>query len=245
MRKYVTNEELEALSSAFIREFTKLFQFSEMNCVDIETFVTEFLGLTIRYETIVEGADKLGFIADGRHPLKVKQDGKVQGVVFSGNTIIIEKSLTEEPEWDRKRFTIAHEAAHRIMEKHFSMERQAAFHSDYDPEMKYTNQMLFELFDSNEASVNRMAACLLMPDYLVKRVLEKCNGGKPVTIYDGGVLSARGKTLIRKMADMMGVSFQAFFNRLKELKLLKARPIGEYILKEYYCGGCKNGTVDR
>ena len=237
MRKYVTNEELELLATAFIREFSNVLKLSEMSCVDIESFATEFLGLHIVYESFAEDAGKVGYISDGKRYMQVVREGMKVKVRFPADTIVIEKSLLSQGEWDRKRFTIAHEAAHRIMEKHFSMERQAAFHTDFDPEMKYTDRMLSELFDSNESITNRLAACLLMPDYLVKKVLEKCNAGKPVTVYDGNVLSARGKTLVRKMADLMGVSFLAFFNRLKELKLLKVRPISEYILKEYYRGG--------
>ena len=41
---------------------------------------------------------------------------------------------------------------------------------------------------------------------------------------------------MRWLADAMGVSFQALFNRLKELDLFEIRPLEEYA-STYYRGG--------
>ena len=93
MRKYVTTREVETLSSALIREFTKFNEFSEMHCVDIEYFVTEFLGYSIVYESFAESdKGKIGFVSDGSRTLSVVRNGRIQEVLFSENEIVIEKA---------------------------------------------------------------------------------------------------------------------------------------------------------
>ena len=54
---------------------------------------------------------------------------------------------------------------------------------------------------------------------------------------DGTVLSQNQKLLIQKMADTMGVSFQAFYNRLRELDLFEYKPVEEYVHQSLRYGG--------
>ena len=56
-------------------------------------------------------------------------------------------------------------------------------------------------------------------------------------LYDGGIPSQDVKLMIQRMADAMGVSYTAFFNRLKELKLFEIRPLEEYIHQNLQYGG--------
>ena len=84
---------------------------------------------------------------------------------------------------------------------------------------------------------NRAAACFLMPAFLMERVLKRYNRGKPVIIYDSGVLSQDQKLLIQKMANAMGTSYTAFFHRLRELSLFDVRPVEEYIHDDLCYGG--------
>ena len=56
-------------------------------------------------------------------------------------------------------------------------------------------------------------------------------------LYENGILSQDQKLLIQKMADMMGVSYTAFFNRLSELDLFERRPVEEYLHSGLRYGG--------
>ena len=96
----------------------------------------------------------------------------------------------------------------------------------------------------NECFTNRAAACLLMPRFLMERVLKRHNESKRVVIYEGGVLAQTQKLLIQKMADAMGVSFTAMIMRLFELGLMECRPIEEYLHAGLqYGGGLNAGTT--
>ena len=93
------------------------------------------------------------------------------------------------------------------------------------------------MLNINECFANRAAACFLMPEFLVQRVLKRCNDSKKVVIYDNNILSQDQKLLIQKMADTMGVSYTAFFYRLSELKLFDRRHVEEYLHSSLHYGG--------
>ena len=92
----------------------------------------------------------------------------------------------------------------------------------------------------NEFFANRAAACLLMPGFLMKRVMKRHNDCKKVVMYcgeDGTVLAQDQKLLIQKMADTLGVSYTAFYHRLGELDLYDRRPVEEYLHSGLCYGG--------
>ena len=219
MKRFTSNDEIENLCEAMIKDFFKSRHYTNVMCVDIEAFVKEYLGVPIVYETFAEDDP-------GR-------------VVFPARTAVIEKFLLNQKESARKRFSIAHEGAHDILAHHVPIQASpaAAFHSEFDPEMTYSHDMLKEILSINECFSNRAAACLLMPGFLVMRVLKKHNNSKRIILYGDCILSQDQKLLIQKMADTMGVSFTAFYMRLKELDLFDRRLVEEYLRKGLRYGG--------
>ena len=240
MKRFTSKDEIENLCEAMIKDFFKSKHYTNVMCVDIEAFVREYLGVPIVYETFAEpDPGRVGFLSDGKRPLMVNRGGKVEEIVFPPRTAVIEKFLLSPKESARKRFTIAHEGAHDVMGRHIPLQASpmAAFHSEYDPEMMYTGDMLKEMLSVNECFTNRAAACFLMPGFLVARVLKRHNNQKKVIVYDNGILSQNQKLLIQKMADTLGVSYTAFYHRLGELDLFDRRPIEEYLHSGLCYGG--------
>ena len=240
MKRFTSNDEIENLCEAMIKDFFKSKHYTNVTCVDIEAFVREYLGVPIVYETFAEpDPGRVGFLSDGKRPLLVRRGSKVEQVVYPARTAVIEKYLLNPKESARKRFTIAHEGAHDVLDRHIPLQTSpgAAFHSEYDPEMSYTADLLKEMLSINECFTNRAAACLLMPGFLVARVLKRHNNSRKVILYENGILSQDQKLLIQKMADTMGVSYTAFFNRLSELDLFDRRPVEEYLHSGLRYGG--------
>lgn len=240
MKRFTSNDEIEGLCEAMIKDFFKSKHYTNVMCVDIEAFVKEYLGVPIVYETFAEpDPGRVGFLSDGKRPLLVKRGSKVEQVVFPARTAVIEKYLQSPKESARKRFTIAHEGAHDVMGRHIPLQTSpmAAFHSEYDSEVSYTQDMLKEMLNINEYFTNRAAACFLMPRFLVERVLRRHNSSKKVIRYETSILSQDQKLLIQKMADTLGVSYTAFFNRLSELDLFDCRPVEEYLHTGLKYGG--------
>lgn len=240
MKRFTSNDELEDLCEAMIKDFFKSKHYTNVRCVDIEAFVREYLGVPIVYETFAEAnPGRVGFLSDGKRPLQVRRNGKVEAVLFPARTAVIERYLLSPKESARKRFTIAHEGAHDVLGRHIPLQTSpaAAFHSEYDPEMTYSGDMLKEMLSLNEYFTNRAAACLLMPKFLVERVLKRYNNSPKVILYENSILSQDQKILIQKMADTLGVSYTAFFNRLSERDLFEVRPIEEYLHRGLKYGG--------
>ena len=240
MKKFTTNDEIESLCEAMIKDFFKSRHYTNVLCVDIEGFVEEYLGIPIVYETFAEAdPGRIGFLADGKRPLSVRREGMTQQIVFPQRTAVIESFLLSPKESARKRFTIAHEGAHDVINRHIPAQASpaAAFHSKFDPEMNYPRDMLKEMLSVNESFTNRAAACLLMPGFLVERALKRYNDAKKVIIYEGGVLAQDQKFLIQKMANAMGVSYSAFRIRLMELDQYEVRPVEEYLHAGLRYGG--------
>lgn len=237
MKCLASFQELDALGEGLSKAYTKKTHRWNAQCFDIEGFITEYLGLSIEYESFAEAdGSKIGFLANGIDPLLVYRNSKPTPVVFPKNTIVIERFLLRTEESGRRRFTLAHEAAHMILEKHIPTQA-ACFHSDFDCEARYSREDIRRILSMNEVLTNRLGAAILMPLFLVEKALRKYNDSHPLVVYDGGVFAERDKLCAQRMADQLGVSFTAFINRLRELRLLDCRPIEEYIEKNLQLGG--------
>ena len=232
----VSFRELDSLGEGLVKDYAKKTHRWNSLCLDIEGFITDYLELRVVYENIAEeDKSKIGFMADGATPLKVTRNRKTLSVIFPKGVIVIERYLTRDSESARRRFTLAHEAAHAILEKYASLEAGGCFKSEFDETVSYDNEELQRMFSMNEACANRLGAALLMPMYRVDRALKRHNDGNKPVCY-GGVVPPSEKQLIQRMANDLGVSVTAMTNRLKELKLLDNRSIDQYIREELRLG---------
>ena len=82
MKRFTSNDEIENLCEAMIKDFFKSKHYTNVTCVDIEAFVREYLGVPIVYETFAEpDPGRVGFLSDGKRPLLVRRGSKVEQVV--------------------------------------------------------------------------------------------------------------------------------------------------------------------
>ena len=228
-----SHDQIDELGEGLIRQYLGAEPDTSF-CVDIEGFVTEFLGLPLVYRTFAEkDSDKIGFISDGITPLFVYENGKIIKKTFDKGTIVIEKYLRQINESGRRRFTISHEGAHFVMDRTLP---QASFHREFDNKRWYTPKDFRHLFNFKETQIDRMGAALLMPRFMVLGLISKYGIPDGIPVYGDSVLRAEDNLLIREMANAMGVSWAAFFIRLRELKLLKRHKLSEYISEELGLG---------
>ena len=190
-------------------------------CIDIEG-LANYLGMTVVFETFAEeDRDKVGFLADGRTPLKIRRKGNIVSFCFPLGTIVLDSFLRQDKESGRRRFTIAHEIAHSVIEKHNPVPQ---FHRIYDSEHGYTFQELKAQLTMTENQADRLAAVILMPQFTVDQALRDFNKGR------------RERRIISRMAAQVGVSFSAMQIRLRELDLLEYHPLDEYVEKNLLGG---------
>ena len=138
MKCLVSFRELDSLGEGLVRDYAKRTHSWNAICLDIEGFVTDYLGLKIVYETIrEEDRPVLGFLADGTSSLSVSRNGDEVGVIFPKGAVVIEKYLNLEGESSRKRFTLAHEAGHAILARHVPLQTGGCFQNAFDEAVSY------------------------------------------------------------------------------------------------------------
>ena len=239
MSTYISNRELEELGEGLIRLYLEQARVHmAARCIDIEG-LANFLGLTVVFETFAEeDRDKVGFLSDGITPLKVRRNGRIVPFCFPLGTIVLDFFLRQDRESGRRRFTIAHEIAHHVIEKHNPVPQ---FHRIYDSEKGYTFEELKAQLTMTEYQADRLAAVILMPSFTVGQALEDFNKGRRIRVYGQNVFADKDRRIISRMAAQVGVSFSAMQIRLRELDLLDYHPLDEYVKKSLL--GCRARTA--
>lgn len=83
MRSYISYDELEELGETIVRAYINKTRRYNTHCVDIDGLVTDYLGLTVVYETIAEDdPNKIAFLSNGKRPLCVMRNEKRVPIVF-------------------------------------------------------------------------------------------------------------------------------------------------------------------
>lgn len=238
MTNYLSRAEIEEVSEGLIQAYAQKYPKRASQYIDIEHFITMFLSLKIEYVAFGESdGGKMGFLADGETPLLVRKDGRIAPVIYPKDTVVVDRFLLADKETGRRRFTLAHEAAHYILTRMHNQPRAGCFHNEFDSDRTYTKDELAQMFAATEWQADAMAASLLMPRRLVSNVLTKYNRSYPIKIYGDNVVASKDKQSLRNMANHMMVSYTALFIRLRDMNLLEGHDVSEYISKELNLGG--------
>ena len=229
MTHFPSFKELDTVGEAYAASYLRNSLTIGATSFDIDGFARS-LGYNVIYEIFAEDdKSKNGFSADGVTPLRVFQNGKPTSIVFPRKTIVLEKYLLRPDEEKRRRFALAHEIGHPLLDKLTGMKSASCFHTEYDMDQTLSPESMQRMFSMNEVCTRRLGAAILMPRFMVVETLKKHNNGEPLRCYDGNVFASEDRKKALKMADSLMVSFAAFVNRLRELNLLDYHPIDEYI----------------
>ncbi len=232
-KKEISLCELDEIGEQLERDYIAGREGMNADCFDIEGFTREYLELDIRDEWIAEDdPDVIGFLADGEDHLTVLRNGKPESVVFPKGTVVLDRSLLRRGQSGRRRFTMAHEAAHEVLGRLYQRQgsgrcrRNLSVYEGHDPA---------ERRDYGEVQADRLGAAYMMSGTRLRMNLAKYHDGKPVICYGSGVIPLHEKRAIQKMANAMGVSYTALLIQLKEQDLIEYRPMDEFS-REYITG---------
>ena len=217
----------EALVLDYIRKYN-----APTDYIDIRGLITDYLGLEIEFESIVEDDETItAFIANGSRTLKIINNGKVTEVLYPRKTMVVDKCYLAPDQRERCRFNMAHEAGHYIMNK-LCNTNVASFNRDMDLSEYIPTEQLHNAFNINESRANKIAAALLLPRFVVENALKRFNKGEPIRIYGENVFDPEGRVIMKQMADLLGVRFQPLFIRLRQFGLLDYHPLEELLMKQ-------------
>lgn len=160
MKVFISNKEIEEIAYGLIQVTCGS---PASGSIDIDG-IARFLGLQVHYERIAEeDRDKIGFVSNGSYPLSVLRQNQRVGIVFPKDTIILDSFLQRPVENCRRRFVLAHEISHILINRADPLHNPACFDREYDSERQYGLRELQERLNLGECQANTMAAMLLMP----------------------------------------------------------------------------------
>ena len=117
MDYYQTHDEIDEIGEGLIRKY-QYQSFIQGTPTDIEDFITSNLGYRIVYDRIAEGdAGKMAFLADGKTALLLWRNGQRVSIVPPKGLIIVDEYLRQEQNLKKRRFVLAHEAGHILMDR--------------------------------------------------------------------------------------------------------------------------------
>ena len=237
MDYYQTYDEIDEIGEGLIRKY-QYQSFIQGTPTDIEGFITSNLGYQIVYDRIAErDAGKMAFLADGRGALWIWQSGQRVSVVPPKGLIIVDEYLRQEQNVKKRRFVLAHEAGHILMDRLGNNPVTSAFSQEFDAEQKYTVKELAAMFSIAESMATAMGVALLMPRSSIVRYVRSRGYEKRIPLYGDSVMCTCDRNAVRDAANQFQVSYKSMFYRLRELKLFEPRELDEYLLKCEDAGG--------
>lgn len=237
MLNCLSKAEIDEAASGLLEVYNRVYGAGMQQSVDIEKFAKEMLGLKICYDLFAEiGAGKIAFLSNGSAPLMVRHKGEIVSKVFPDNTIVLDCLLKGGDQYGRRRFAIAHESSHHILNMMAGKRHAAAYHTEFDNEYCYTAEEMKRILNAEEWQANAMSAALLMPPDLVKDNLRSLGLSTPLKCYGGILFSPNERYLVDRAAARMGVSYTAFCYRLKSLGLLTYCNTADYVTEELGLG---------
>ena len=227
---YYTNEEIDEIGEGLIRKYNYQ-AFIQCDPTNIEGFITDHLNYRIVYDKLAtKDLGKMAFLADGKETILVWRDGKRIEVLPPERMILVDDFLRQDKNNTRRRFVLAHEAGHIIMDLLHNRPITAAYNNEFDNEQDYSIKDLSMLFDIRESRATSMGVALLMPKSLIiKKVCAMIGSSKRIPLYGNSVLSDGARIFIRKLAEHFQVSYKSMFYRLRDLKLFAPKEIDDYI----------------
>lgn len=113
----MSNMEIEEFCEALVLDYIRKYN-APTDYIDIRGLITDYLGLEIEFESIVEDDETItAFIANGSRTLKIINNGKVTEVLYPRKTMVVDKCYLAPDQRERCRFNMAHEAGHYLMNK--------------------------------------------------------------------------------------------------------------------------------
>ena len=241
MRANIPKREFDELGEGLVISYLKRAGITKLpRCVDIEGLACS-LGLTVTYAKFAEDDfDKIAFLANGYTPLKVFHPGQNKPVpveeLFPKGTIVLDERLRKPEESGRRRFTIAHEVAHFVIDRHCPAPAPQ-YQREYDSERDYSLEEFKTQFNIVEHSADALGAAILMPYFIVETALKEINNGEKIRICGDNVFPPQERIKVRKMAAQIGVSFTALLIRLRQFDMLEYCRLEDYLDKCVFSGG--------
>lgn len=199
-----TKTEFENLADYILRDYLGS-EYDSYSPLNVDAFAKDYLKLDISY-------------------CQFDPKEHIEGM-RTGQQIILDKRLSEPARLGERNFTIAHECGHDLINW---QDPDYIPHQTINYRIRSHHKRLKTENDFKEWQANVVASCLLLRPNLVGWTLYTFAKKEKITVYDTNILFRADRTILRMMAQYLGVSQECLFYRLDRLKMLEHKPLSEY-----------------
>lgn len=199
-----TKTEFENLADYILRDYLGS-EYDSYSPLNVDAFAKDYLKLDISY-------------------CQFDPNEHIEGM-RTGQQIIHDERLSEPARLGERNFTIAHECGHDLINW---QDPDYIPHQIINYRIRSHHKKLKTENDFKEWQANVVASCLLLRPNLVGWTLYTFAKKEKITVYDTNILFRADRTILRMMAQYLGVSQECLFYRLDRLKMLEHKPLSEY-----------------
>lgn len=199
-----TKTEFENLADYILRDYLGS-EYDSYSPLNVNAFAKDYLKLDISY-------------------CQFDPNEHIEGM-RTGQQIILDERLSEPARLGERNFTIAHECGHDLINW---QDPDYIPHQIINYRIKSHHKTLKTENDFKEWQANVVASCLLLRPNLVGWTLYTFAKKEKITVYDTNILFRADRTILRMMAQYLGVSQECLFYRLDRLDMLEHKPLSEY-----------------
>jgi hypothetical protein len=224
---HLSRQEIEVIGNGLIADFQKK-SAAQPAGIDIEAFAEEYLGLKHIYTKLSDTGDLLGLTTFAGIELMLTRNGRDETMRVEQDTLLVEEALLSDKSTGRRRFTIAHECGHHIIDRMGKELTGNYARARFVSGQAYACREVAKAFDWSEWQANCMAAVLLMPLQVVQYIIDTFRGGEKINYFGWRGFEPDDAKCITAMASCIGVSFTALKIRLGQLGYYEERLADEY-----------------
>ena len=224
--KYLSRNDLEQLAQQVIEQYKKACVPRFHLCYNVNpTELANLLGYKVEYSYLSQDGSVLGQTAAA--PLWTTVIDTTQGETYyylDGKTILIEKRLLSNPRTiGRKNFTIAHELAHQLLNRHCP----SVYHAK-DQHYCFNRKVVKkEVSDWYEWQADTLAAALLLPKEAIEEAMFVFGLGPKIKVLSKKYSEYKYDRFCG-VAEFLGVSKTTLAYRMEQLGLLERN----YLIEE-------------
>ena len=199
--KYLNVEQIDNICNILTDRYIEELSDNDtlLRQIDIEDFAKKMLGCTIVYESIAEPK----------------------------NTIVIDQYLNVPSQFNRRRFTIAHEAGHVIKNRMYG--NSGAEYNHVGGITLDSATGLRKRYSFKELEANNFAESLLIPEGMIAMLMHKLYEDRKIVEYPGKILNDEDRKNVQSMAKIFGVAYITMLIRLEHLGYTTYGELGPYV----------------
>lgn len=217
---YLSRDDIEKIADSVIHRYKTAYVPEKHLCYSVNpTDLAALLGYTIVYVNITKDGSILGQTSSGQIWTSILDESMNEMMFFlDGKTILIDKRLLNPSCAGRRNFTIAHELAHQILNRLFSVASgaQNRIFCDY----RRSSHPRKRITDWYEWQADALAAALLLPLEVVQDNMFMSGLGDKITILSRKFSRSKYDRFCL-MAEALQVSKTALAYRMEQFGLLE------------------------